>query len=71
MLTKHLFGLENLPFYKVKIKADISLVSEIQKVINAHKDEIQMIPDNLNNGSCDGAFYYFVFEGKRFSAYRI
>lgn len=71
MLTKHLFGLENIPFYKVKIKADMSLVSEIQEAISAHKNEIQRIPDNLNNGSCDGAYYYFAFERKRISALNI
>lgn len=46
--------------YKVPAKA----VSSIKKLLDESQTDIDSFDEHLDNGSCDGDFYYFNFKGK-------
>ena len=46
-------------------------VSRITRILAGYAREIDALPEYTNNGSCDGAFYDFVFSGKFVSTLNI
>lgn len=55
------------PISSVKVEKDSRFVKRIQKVLTKYKKDIERIPFCVNNNSCDGACYTFIFYDKAIS----
>lgn len=57
----------DVPVSSVKVRKGSTIVKEIQKVLTKYKKDIERIYFCIDNRSCDGACYTFIFYDKAIS----
>ena len=67
---EYIFAKEN-PSVEEKIAYVPEIVKELEAVLNQYKENLKLIPDELNNGTLDGSHDCFQFGTKRISAWTI